>query len=60
MTHGERLARAALEKWLKLYERQQRCPYCKVQKAQCHKHKNVEEFDRVAEQTRRFLASGPN
>jgi len=61
VTHGEKMARVALEKWLKLYERMQACSYCKVQKAQCHKHmKNVEELDRVAEQTRRFLAGGPN
>lgn len=60
MTHGEKLARAALEKWLKLWEQQQKCTYCQTEKRQCPKHKSIEEFERLAEQTRRFLAGGPN
>jgi hypothetical protein len=60
VTHGERMARAALAQWIKLWERQQHCSYCKIQQAQCHKHKGLEDFNRLAEQTRRFLAAGPN
>lgn len=61
MTHRERLQAAALEKWLKLYERQQRCSQCAVVNHQCGKHpRGTDEFNRLAEQTRKLLAGGPN
>ncbi len=60
MTHGEKLARAALEKWLKLYERQQACGHCKIVEHQCGTHKTKDDFDRIAKHTRKFLEGGPN
>jgi len=61
VTHGEKMARAALEKWLKLYERQQNCTNCCTVNHQCGQHpRSTDEFNRVAEATRRLLASGPN
>jgi hypothetical protein len=60
MTHGEKMARAALAQWLKLYERQQRCQWCQISAAQCGRHRTKTEFDKLAETTRKFLAGGPN
>jgi len=60
VTHGEKMARAALEKWLKLYERQQKCEWCQISAAQCARHRSKTDFDKLAEQTRELLAAGPN
>jgi hypothetical protein len=60
VTHGEKMARAALAQWVKLYERQQRCEHCQISAAQCSRHRSKTEFDKLAEQTRRLLAGGPN
>lgn len=58
MTHGEKMARAALERWLKLYRELETCKACIAPKEQCHKH--GPSMQRLAEQTRKLLESGPN
>lgn len=61
MTHGERMARAALAMWLRQYEAQQRCEHCAIMNGQCGKHmRRADEMNQLADKTRRLLASGPN
>jgi len=59
VTHGEKMARAALKLWLDLYSKQVKCEECIPPKdAVCHKHDA--EVARLIQSTRRLLATGPN
>lgn len=59
MTHGEKMARAALQKWLELYCKQLLCDECIGPKdARCHKHSS--EVVKLIKDTKMLLATGPN
>ena len=59
MTHGERMARVALAKWLDLYQKQLQCQECIGPKdARCHKHRP--EIVKLIKDTKLVLATGPN
>lgn len=58
MTHSEKMARAALERWLKLFREQERCSYCTAPHEQCHRHSP--KLKQLAEDTKNLLAGGPN
>jgi hypothetical protein len=59
VTHSEKMARAALKKWLQVYAAQVACEECVAPKdAHCHKHSP--EIARLIRATRDILAGGPN
>ncbi len=59
MTHNEKLARAALAKWLELYEKQTRCDECIPPSwSRCDKHQP--DIAKLIKNTKMLLAGGPN
>ena len=59
ISHGEKLARAALEKWLAIYSKQLKCDQCILPSdARCHRH--APEITKLIRQTRLVLEGGPN
>lgn len=59
MTHGEKMARAALKKWLELYATQLDCKECIPPKdARCHRHSP--EVAHLIKNTKMLLSGGPN
>jgi hypothetical protein len=59
MTHGEKMARAALAKWLNVYTKQLGCEECIGPKdSRCHKHQP--EVVKLIKDTKMLLSTGPN
>lgn len=58
MTHGEKMARAALLRWIKLLRELDACSECTAAHEQCHRHSP--KIRKLVEDSKRVLASGPN